>query len=84
MQHDLYQMPYPDDVAPILEEMRQNIADRKPMGVTLVGNRLTLRWNRKVRGKQPEGVDVHMVILYVQNEESEEDFHRRTCSDGDK
>ena len=44
--------------AAILEEMRKRIA--KEFGVTLQGNRLTVRWY-----VDDEPVDVHMVILSI-------------------
>lgn len=56
--------PYPEGMEKILEEMRGKCADN--FGVTLVGNRLTLRWNRKCEktGKD-DLVQVHMIIEEV-------------------
>lgn len=64
MNHDIYKtLPYPG-VDEILEEMRTKIA--KEFGVTLTGNRLTVRWwiDEKL-------VDVHMAILSVDDGEEE-------------
>ena len=62
-------MDYPEGVAPILENMRKKCAEQ--FGVTLVGNRLTLRCYH-------EGnlVSVHMIIENVedgQDPQEEED-----------
>ncbi len=55
---DLYEMEHPQPVAETLEEMREKLGEW--FGVTLQGNRLTLRWN-----KDGHLVDVHAVIVSV-------------------
>jgi hypothetical protein len=67
MKIDIYGTGPDFRVDPILEELRAMIADKTGAGVTLNGNRLTVRW---YRGKRL--VDVHMVILEVENGEPEE------------
>ena len=54
----LYEMEYPAGVKPVLEGMRKNIA--KTMGVTLTGNRLTVRFTQ-----DDKNVDIHMIIASV-------------------
>jgi len=66
MHHDIYQFPtLPGDSKATLEEMRKIIATDTPMGITLTGNRLTLRFG----GKKMK--TVHMVILEVDDGEPE-------------
>jgi len=59
MRRSIYKFPtLPGEVKETLEELRDNIA-KSGMGVTLAGNRLTIRFGEnKFR-------DVHMVILEV-------------------
>ena len=54
----LYEMKYPKGVLEVLEQLRERIAT--VAGVTLVGNRLTVRWNM---GGQM--VAAHMIIENV-------------------
>jgi hypothetical protein len=54
----LYKMSYEPEVADVLEEMRKKVASQ--FGVTLVGNRLTLRWT-----KDGQTVSVHAIIAEV-------------------
>jgi hypothetical protein len=60
MNHDIYQMKQHPVTDRVLEEMRQNIADGRVMGVTLQGNRLTVRWGESLK-------QVHMVIIEVED-----------------
>jgi hypothetical protein len=55
---EIYRMKHEKDVEEVLEAMREHMA--KTMGVTVNGNRCTVRWY--LRGKL---VDVHMVIVNV-------------------
>lgn len=69
----IYEMEHSKEVAYVLEEMRQKVG--KEFGVTLVGNRLTVRWNM-----DGQLVDVHMIIESVTTptEASEaEEKHKR-------
>ncbi len=54
----LHESTYKPEVAKVLEYLRQKLATT--MGVSLVGNRLTLRWYA-----EGELVDVHMIISEV-------------------
>jgi hypothetical protein len=54
----VYEMEHSKEVAYVLEQMRQKVG--KEFGVTLVGNRLTVRWNM-----DGQLVDVHMIIESV-------------------
>lgn len=54
----LYKMKHEPEVEEILEEMRKKISHE--FGVTLVGNRLTVRWT-----KDGQLVDCHMIIENV-------------------
>lgn len=64
MEHPLYEMKYPTaKVGKILEALRLKIA--KEAGVTLVGNRLTVRWNMPDR----KMAQVHMIIENVEDGE---------------
>lgn len=60
-QHELFKTQPDPDIDPILEDMRARIAKGHQFGVTLSGNRLTLRWT----GADNRSVDAHMVILHV-------------------
>jgi hypothetical protein len=63
MEH--YDADFKDIVArEVTEELRHKIA-KAGMGVTLIGNRLTIRWGRKLK-------QVHMVILDVEDGEEPE------------
>jgi hypothetical protein len=63
MEH--YDADFKDSVArEITEELRQKIA-KAGMGVTLVGNRLTVRWGRKLK-------QVQMVIIAVEDGEDDD------------
>lgn len=53
MIHDIYQMTHEPEVTDVLEEMRKKIANSKEFGVTLVGDRLTLRWSKAANGVKP-------------------------------
>lgn len=59
MRLELYKAEYNATQAKILETLRARIAN--VAGVTLVGNRLTVRWN----DEEGRLVDVHMAILSV-------------------
>lgn len=67
----LYEMPHPDAMASILEDMRKKCANE--FGVTLTGNRLTLRWNHK--NFLPS---VHMIIESVYTEADEKEQAQMT------
>lgn len=54
----VYKMEHPPEVKEVLEEMRTKMS--KQFGITLVGNRCTVRWNM---GNHL--VDVHMIIENV-------------------
>jgi Ni,Fe-hydrogenase III large subunit len=54
----VYEMEHSKEVAYVLEQMRQKVG--KEFGVTLVGNRLTVRWNM-----DGQLVDAHMIIESV-------------------
>lgn len=70
MIHSLYNIARePKVIDPILEEMRVNIARGQSMGVTLMGNRLTVRFSRDGFIKE-----VHMVILEVDDGLVEEEI----------
>lgn len=62
MKHDVYEIQPDQNVDPLLEQMRDRIS--QAAGVTLAGNRLTVRW--RDRGYLRE---VHMVILEVDDGE---------------
>jgi hypothetical protein len=66
MEIPIYKMKHESQVAAILEEMRKRCA--KEFGVTLVGNRLTLRW-----GAGAKLIEAHMIIEHVNNGEDEEE-----------
>lgn len=66
MNIELYKMEWPDGVAPILKELQKRIA--KVAGVTVVGNRLTVRWRQG--GKL---VQVHAVIVNIDDGNDDED-----------
>ena len=58
MKTHIYNMKLESSVSDVLEDMRKKMAN--DFGVTLIGNRLTVRWMLK-----DELVDVHMVITEV-------------------
>ena len=59
--------PYPEGMGKILEEMREKCTGE--FGVTLVGNRLTLRWNSKCeKTGENDLVQVHMIIEEVKSD----------------
>ena len=58
MKTHIYNMKHETAVSDVLEDMRKKMAN--DFGVTLTGNRLTVRWMLK-----DELVDVHMVITEV-------------------
>lgn len=64
-EHTLYELEKDSRVDPILENLRLNIARGEAMGVTLIGNRLTCRWSDTRPGKKRFLLQVHMVILEV-------------------
>jgi hypothetical protein len=68
----LYEMDYSEGVGEVLEDLRRRLCPQ--FGVTLVGNRLTVRWD--MRG-QP--VDAHMIIENVMTVEEGRDLEER-CS----
>lgn len=54
----VYKMDHELEVAEVLERMRLNLSEA--FGVTIVGNRCTLRWNM-----DGQLVDVHMIVENV-------------------
>lgn len=71
MKHDIYQKLAGEEDY-YLELMRQKVAET--MGVTLAGNRLTVRFSDpNDRRKNPALVQIHMVILEVDDGEMEQD-----------
>lgn len=50
-----------DIAKPILQELWKKIADAKLFGITMKGNRVTLRWNNE----DDILVDVHMIVESV-------------------
>jgi len=71
MKHDIYRMKHEAVVEEILESLRQRIAHDAGCGVTLSGNRLTVRWYLPRDKKHL--VQVHMVILEVEDGQPEEE-----------
>ncbi len=67
MRTELFEMYHPPKAEAILEELRKRIAT--VAGVTLSGNRLTVRWNNE----DNEIVHVHSVILHVEDGKEEEE-----------
>ena len=67
MWRDIYEIK-PTGVENILEDLRNMIGTKMGAGVTLTGNRLTIRWTPKMSKKM---VQVHMVILEVDDGERE-------------
>lgn len=66
MKYPIYELKYPEETAKILNDLQKRCA--KNFGVTLVGNRLTLRWGVGSTLQQ-----VHMIIENVDDGiESEE------------
>ena len=59
MKHDLYKMSWPEGADEVLENLQEKVARGQP-GCTVVGNRLTVRWNQGDRL-----VSVHAVIVEV-------------------
>jgi hypothetical protein len=52
MEHAIYEFPLlPQGTKAILERMRKNISNGESMGVTLIGNRLTVRFYDDARNK---------------------------------
>jgi hypothetical protein len=56
--HHLFEIEYPPGVKQVLETMRSRLT--KEMGVTIAGNRVTVRFTERGYRRQ-----VHMVILEV-------------------
>lgn len=61
---DVFETKKDNFIDEIVEDMRQRIADRQPFGVTVSGNRLTMRWNDKNNLLR----QAHMVIVCVETE----------------
>jgi hypothetical protein len=69
MKVDIYRTVPDARVDYVLEELREKISEIA--GVTLSGNRLTIRWYPKWQKKHQKLVSVHMAILEVENDEPE-------------
>lgn len=69
----LYQMEYPEGVEPILERLRYLISGCD-CGVTLVGNRLAVRFYQTIPGGDKELIDIHMIIdsVYIPSVDDKE------------
>jgi len=61
MNHDIYQMQYPQNIENILDELRK-IVNKGGAGITITGNRVTIRWGNPLK-------HVHMAILSVEDGE---------------
>jgi len=72
---DLYHMKPHPDICKVLEEMRDLISKAGP-GVTLTGNRLTVRFY-----VDKQLVDAHMVIIEVTT--ADEAKHQMECKGGE-
>ena len=57
---DIYKMKHSEAVQEVLEAMRNKIASGEGLGITLVGNRVTIRFNL-----QKQLVNVHLIISTV-------------------
>lgn len=66
----IYEMEHTPEVERVLEEMRTRLA--KQFGVTVTGNRCTVRWNM-----DGQLVDVHMIIENVTTPEEGEEQDER-------
>jgi hypothetical protein len=58
--HDIYELKLPHHAEKAMEELREKLHTKAGLGVTLMGNRMTLRWGKSLRS-------VHMVILEVED-----------------
>lgn len=68
MKHHIYKLAKQESsVDKTLGELRDTISNSGP-GVTLQGNRLTVRWTNKKSG---EWKQVHMIVLEVEDGEPE-------------
>jgi hypothetical protein len=67
----IYRFEHSREVGELLEELRDRISNAGP-GVTLQGNRLTVRWS-----KGDELVDVHMIIESVTTPKEAADASRK-------
>lgn len=70
MNHDIYEMHHPPEVQGVLNEMRDRISKGTGFGVTLVGNRFTVRWSDRLGAELKQ---VHMLILEVDDSLPEEE-----------
>jgi len=66
MNYDIYEMEHPAPVQEVLDDLRRIVHDKGGAGITLVGNRLTIRWSLPYQKKL---VQVHCVILDVEDGE---------------
>jgi len=66
----IYKCTMEEDEARVLEALRDKIAEAG-MGVTLTGNRLTVRWMKEL-----QLVDVHMIIENVRTPEESRTDHK--------
>jgi len=74
MKHDLYEMVHKSPVKEVLDELREIIHDKGGAGVTIQGNRLTVRWGKTLK-------TVHAVIIEV--DDGIDGFECPTCKNLD-
>jgi hypothetical protein len=58
MRHEIYEMTHPIHLEQTLDELRNIVHVKGGAGITIQGNRVTIRWGNPMR-------DVHMVLLSV-------------------